>query len=96
MHKENVSVKEALVIKHGFPPKRVDLTSVNFPPVKNGDAFIVEIDQNCLPKSKVASQIKVPSDGACLFNSINLCLGYICKDADEMRGTVATIVLTNP
>ena len=42
------------------------------------------------------SQLKVSSDGSCLFNSITLALEDSVSKSDEVRQTVAAIIISDP
>ena len=88
-------VSQVINIKTGFPPKPIDINFKADMQVKNNDNFIVEINVGAIPVAPEAVVIKVASDGACLFNAIRLALADKGEPAQEMRSTIATIILTD-
>ena len=40
--------------------------------------------------------MKVPSDGSCLFNSITLAFENTIEKSDEIRGTIAAYIFSDP
>lgn len=69
-------IQKAFVIKKGFPPRPMQIENkpITELGIKNGDNLVVEIDKSVLKVDYTnwkAVQLKVDSDGACLFNSIS-------------------------
>jgi ubiquitin thioesterase OTU1 len=102
LEKENIKIpmdkeiySKVLSIKSGFPPRPLDFSNPSFT-LKNNDSFIVEVNLAEIPVTAAAEVIKVPSDGACLFNAINFAIGTGDGHSDEARNTVATFILAEP
>lgn len=103
---ESHPIEEVLIIKKGFPPKPLTITKESLATpmgLKNNDAIIVEIllkDTRAWRQSVSLeggfTQAKVSSDGSCLFNAITLGLEDRVDKSDELRGTVAAIILSDP